>query len=305
MTEFLKKLEVNLTALLRLILVAGLAAIMLLMVVDLEPKQKVVPLAHADTLVVPNKTYSPGDTIRSSEWNANFLAIEAVVNTNLDDLNLKNDGITASDKIKDGTIDLPAMGTNSVNSANIVDDSIGSGDIGPGAVTTNEILDDTIDWADLDYDGTETDEDLLAYDNGTGRLKIRSMRSTCWGVIGGHSIPGTTLTGSQDWCAWGDLADASDAGGYCGATIGQDLRLHSFEVSCRDANTGTRTFTVLKNGVSAGISCVMTATGSASFCDDATGANVLANQRISFESTGTGGGFVDCNWVVCTAPGQY
>jgi hypothetical protein len=75
------------------------------------------PHSHSATLSIPN-TFVGGQTIFASQMNANFTAIRDVVN-NLDDANYANDSMTASSKIIDGTIDLAAMGTDSVDASKI------------------------------------------------------------------------------------------------------------------------------------------------------------------------------------------
>jgi len=92
----------------------------------------------SDTLNIPN-TFSTGEVITAAKFNSNYAAIESVINGTLSDVNLKNDGITASSKIINETIDLAAMATSSVNSAKIVDESIASVDILNGTIATEDL----------------------------------------------------------------------------------------------------------------------------------------------------------------------
>jgi hypothetical protein len=92
----------------------------------------------SDTLNIPT-VWVDGDTLTAAKFNANSAAIEAIVNGQLSDVNIKSNGITASAKIIDETIDLAAMGANSVNSAKIVDDGIASVDILDGTVANVDV----------------------------------------------------------------------------------------------------------------------------------------------------------------------
>lgn len=108
----------------------------------------------ADTLTIPYKTKSEGDTIYASHWTANFQSIEDVVN-DLDDDNYRDAGMTGADKIIDGTVELATLDTDSVNSSKIVDETITSDDI------LNETL-ALVDYGDDTIDVTKTRGDYLA-----------------------------------------------------------------------------------------------------------------------------------------------
>jgi len=71
------------------------------------------------TLTLPFPDFQPNTIAASGQVDANNAAIVAVVNGGLDDTNLANNGITASTKIKDGTIDAACMGTGVVRQAQI------------------------------------------------------------------------------------------------------------------------------------------------------------------------------------------
>lgn len=97
-----------------------------------------ITLIYPDTLSIPN-TFVSGTTISSSQMNANFSAISSVVNGTLNDVNLKNAGITGSTKLIDGTVTLAKMAGDSVNAAKIVDGSVGTVELADNAVTGPKI----------------------------------------------------------------------------------------------------------------------------------------------------------------------
>lgn len=70
-------------------------------------------------LTYPFPDFVPHTTAKADDIDANFAAIQTVVNGGVDDTNVTNDGITASTKIKDGTIDAAALGGQSVLNAAI------------------------------------------------------------------------------------------------------------------------------------------------------------------------------------------
>lgn len=63
--------------------------------------------------------------IRASDFNSKFTSIATLLNTTkLDDDNIQDNGITASDKIIDGTIPAGKLGTDAIDTINIADDAI-------------------------------------------------------------------------------------------------------------------------------------------------------------------------------------
>lgn len=98
----------------------------------------------ADTLTIPYKNKSEGDTIYASHWTANFQAIEDVVN-DLDDDNFRNGGITASTKLVDGSVTNAKQGDSSINSIKIEDETVESDDILDGTLALTDYGDDSID----------------------------------------------------------------------------------------------------------------------------------------------------------------
>lgn len=114
-------------------------------------------LLLANTLTIPNKSLAPGALVKSSEHNANNIAIESWANGFISDVNLLNNGITASQKIIDGTIDLAAMGTSSVDTTKIVDGTILNADVMDGTVTEAKLDIQNVPFsgARLTYNGTK------------------------------------------------------------------------------------------------------------------------------------------------------
>lgn len=71
------------------------------------------------TLLDVTPTFTDGTTAYGSQVKAGFDSVEAVVNGGLDDDNITDDGITASAKIKDGTITSALMASGSIQSAHV------------------------------------------------------------------------------------------------------------------------------------------------------------------------------------------
>jgi len=117
--------------------IGGLLAI--LAVTMIPPSTVTAPATHADTLSIPNEFF-PQTVISSADFNANFTAIEDIVNGTLNDSNLKNDGITGSTKLIDSTVSLAKMAPNSVNSIKILNQSILSEDILDNTIREQKLL---------------------------------------------------------------------------------------------------------------------------------------------------------------------
>jgi hypothetical protein len=77
------------------------------------------------TLTYPS--FTDGDVAYGSQVQQNFEDVLAVVNADIDDDNIANDGITASDKIIDGTISAPLLEAGCVRHAAVDWSSTNSG----------------------------------------------------------------------------------------------------------------------------------------------------------------------------------
>lgn len=72
------------------------------------------------TLLDVNATFTDGTTAYGSQVKQSFDDVEAVVNGGLEDDNLKDDGITASSKIKDGTITAGLIASGNIQSSHVI-----------------------------------------------------------------------------------------------------------------------------------------------------------------------------------------
>jgi hypothetical protein len=78
-------------------------------------------------ITLPYPSLTDGTTAFGSQVQADLEAILDVVNSSIDDDNISNDGITASDKVKDGTISAPLLEAGCVRQAAVDWSSTNSG----------------------------------------------------------------------------------------------------------------------------------------------------------------------------------
>lgn len=120
------------------------------------------PPSEADTLTIPH-SFSANTLIRASEFNANFSAVEDIVNGKIDTGNLEDLGVATAD-LADNAVTNAKMANDSVTTTEILDETIASADILDGTIATADILDGTIEDDDLNTLNAPLDGELLAWD---------------------------------------------------------------------------------------------------------------------------------------------
>lgn len=249
------------------------------------------PPAPADTIsgIV---TFSAGGVIRAADFNTNFTAITTAVNGNLDDVNIKDDGITGSTKIADGTVVLANMDTDSVNSAKIVDSSI----------VTADISDGTVGEPDLNIADSPAVGDVLGYDDAAGHYEWFS--SSCASFIYGHYDSSGTAPGTIYYFGYGeDLRDTTASNVGVVSIPKNDMYSSSLWVEINTAPGAGKTwvFTTNIEGTGTGSQSCTIADTDTSCEDTANGFLLQQGDRLSVNvtSTGTPASFAEIWFGMC------
>lgn len=288
----------------------------------------VVMRADAGTLNIPY-TFSPGGIIYSSQMNANNTAIRSVVNS-LDDANYSNAGMTGSTKLKDATVTLAKLASNSVDASKIVDGSIVLAELASSSVDSSKIVDGTIALGDMAsnsvdsskiVDGTiangdiadntiaevklainsaPTDGYVLFWNNAAGKLDYKSPTGQCApiGITTTSQTTGTKyfLPGSDGASGSGLSSDPQTFQLPIAMAI-SSLRVKSASIFSAGQ---TVTFTIEKNGADTALACTVATSGTS--CTSGTGVAFSTGDSLSVKVAPSGSiSAVQFSLTFCTA----
>ena len=156
-------------------------------------------------LSTPN-TFVAGTAAKASEVNANFQAVESVVNGNIDTTNLKDVSVTTG-KLADSAVTTAKIADDAVTSAKIPEDAVTSAQIADGAVTGSQIgalevttahlADDAVTLAKMADSSVDTAQLV------DGAVTSDKIGSDVHPVLGGNTVYSVYVsTGQHDGTQW-------------------------------------------------------------------------------------------------------
>lgn len=279
----------------------------------------VAPDTEADTLTVP-VTFVDGTVIQAADFNSNFDQIEAVVNGNLDDTNLKNSGITASDKLIDSTVSLAKMASDSVDSSKIVDASVALADMAADSVNGSKVVDGSLGEVELDIDtasGPGVDGQVLYWNDGASKLDYKVVAGASTDCTQVHSVRGdVSETGffvdyfSTVVSNSGFSLESGSGGVVDHAIAGKAITAHNLRVEMVGGGPGgddSYVIALAVNGSTTGLTCTITSGTSCSDTSNTVAIGQGSNFEIRFQLQ-DGGDITDdsspaeCFASFCTSP---